>query len=155
MNGQSRTFVKQVQQDLLALSDADLYRTIHQWVDGKNISGQYPAVAEDTLCALGYIRVAAETSLSIDEPGATDEMPVIWQPPSPATLRTLLTDMDVNLFAQHVIALAYRSLHSVYPEWYEGLTFNAHLANYLRQIRVSWHPRPVDITTTRNPYPGR
>ena len=73
MNGQSRTFVKQVQQDLLALSDLDLYRTIHQWV-GKNTSGQYPDVAEDTLRTLGYTLVAAKAPLSIDESASVQEM---------------------------------------------------------------------------------
>jgi hypothetical protein len=42
--------------------------------------------------------------------------------------------MDVNMFARHVIPLAFQSLHTIYPEWYEGLTFNAHLANYLRRM---------------------
>jgi len=32
MNGQSRTFVKQVKLDLLALSDADLFQIIQQGV---------------------------------------------------------------------------------------------------------------------------
>jgi len=158
MNGQSRTFVKQVQVDLLALSDSDLYRTIHQWVDGKNTHGHYPGVAEDTLHALGYTCLLAETEmlspLSIDESEAADELPAAWQPPSPAELRTIITGMDVNAFAQHVITLAYRSLHSEYPDWYEGLTFNAHLANYLRQIRIHWPPRPVDIAT-RSANPTR
>lgn len=154
MNGQSRTFVKQVQQDLLALSDTDLYHTIHQWV-GNSTSGQYPDVAEDTLRILGYTQVAAKIPLSIDESETAQEMSAIWQSPSPTDLRTLLTSMDVNLFAQHVIVLAYRSLHPIYPEWYDGLTFNAHLANYLRQIRTHWPSRPVDIATTRSPYPTR
>jgi len=98
MNGQSRTFVKQVQQDLLALSDTDLYHTILQWV-GQSTSGQYPDVAEDTLRILGYTRVAAKTSLSIDESETAQEMSATWQSPSPGDLRTLLTGMDVNLFA--------------------------------------------------------
>ncbi len=156
MNGQSRTFVKQVQVDLLALSDTDLNRTIHQWVDGKNTEGDYPGVAEDTLRALGYTRVLlageTRTSLPIDDPEAAQEMSVSWQPPTSTELRALLSAMDVNLFAQHVIALAYTSLHAMYPEWYDGLTFNAHLANYLRQIRTNWPSRPVDIATTRNSY---
>ena len=159
MNGQSRTFVKQVQVDLLALSDIDLNSIIHQWVDGKDTYARYPGVAEDTLRALGYMPVSSETEIlspiPIDDPETIHEMTAIWQPPPPTVLRALLTDMDVNLFAQHVIALAYRSLHSVYPEWYEGLTFNAHLANYLRQIRTSWPSRPVDIATIRSPYPAR
>jgi hypothetical protein len=159
MNSQSRTFVKQVQMDLLALSDTDLNRTIHQWVDGKNTYGQYPGVPEDTLRALGYTRVLAESETGshppIDDPEAAQEMSLPWQPPSSTELRALLTAMDVNLFAQHVITLAYKSLHATYPEWYDGLTFNAHLANYLRQIRTPWPPRPIDIATTRSPYHAR
>jgi len=34
-----------------------------------------------------------------------------------------------------VITFAYPSLHPTHPEWYDGVTFNAHLANYLRRIR--------------------
>ena len=33
MNGQSRTFVKQVKLDLLALCDFDLSQIIQQWVE--------------------------------------------------------------------------------------------------------------------------
>jgi hypothetical protein len=157
MNSQSRIFVKQVQVDLLALSDTELNRTIHQWVDGEDTYGQYAGVPEDTLRALGYIRVPDESEsgshLSIDGSEAAQEMPVVWQPPSPDELRALLTAMDVNVFARHVIALAYQSLHAQYPEWYDGLTFNAHLANYLRQMHLP--SRPVDIATTRNPHPTR
>lgn len=149
MNSQSRTFVRQVQVDLLALSDTDLYHIIHRWVNEQNTSGQFPDLAEDTLYVLGYTRVVAETPLSTGESEAADELPATWQAPSPAHLRTLLVDMDVNLFAQHVITLAYRSLHTIYPEWYDGLTFNAHLANYLRQLRTPSHH--VDIATIRNP----
>ena len=43
--------------------------------------------------------------------------------------------MDVSAFARHVIAFAYHSLHPTLPEWYDGVTFNAHLANYLRRGR--------------------
>src|SRR5438552_17546539 len=57
MNGQSRAFAKQVQVDLLALSDTDLVHTIHQWVDGRNPSGLYLDVPEDTRFALGYTHV--------------------------------------------------------------------------------------------------
>jgi len=159
MNSQSRTFVKQVQVDLLALSDTELNHIIHQWVDGKNPYGQYPDVPEDTLYALGYTRMLVESETGfyppIDDPEAAQEMSEPWQPPSSTELRTLLTTMDVNMFAQHVITLAYKSLHAIYPEWYDGLTFNAHLANYLRQIRTPWPPRPIDIATTRNPYHAR
>ena len=53
----------------------------------------------------------------------------------PQRLRALLTAMDVSAFARHVIAFAYHSLHPTHPEWYDGVTFNAHLANYLRRRR--------------------
>lgn len=159
MNSQSRTFVKQVQVDLLALSDTELNRTIHQWVDGKNTYGHYPDVPEDTLYALGYTHVLGESETSfyppIDDPDAAQETPVPWQPPSSAELRALLTTMDVNVFAQHVITLAYKSLHTTYPEWFDGLTFNAHLANYLRRLRAPRHPHPADSATTRNSYHAR
>ena len=156
MNGQSRTFVKQVQVDLLALSDADLFHTIHQWMDGRNTSGLSFDVPEDTRFALGYTHIPAETEalphLPFDVSGTEGEVSAPWQAPSPDHLRALIAAMDANLFAQHVITLAFRSLHAIYPEWYEGLTFNAHLANCLRQLRVTWPPRPVDIATTRSPY---
>ena len=53
--------------------------------------------------------------------------------------------MDEQQFAQYVITLAFQSLHPIYPEWYDGLTFNAHLANYLRQINTK--RRTVDLKT--------
>lgn len=140
MNSQSRAFVKQVQVDLLALCDADLFHTIQQWVDGRNPSGLSPDVPEDTRLALGYTRVLTGTEnlphLQSDLPGAASEGAALWHAPSPHYLRTLLTAMDVKLFAQHVIPLAFQSLHTIYPEWYDGMTFNAHLANHLRQMRM-------------------
>ena len=140
MNGQSRTFVKQVQVDLLALSDADLFSIIHHWVARKNSPGSYLDVPEDTLFALGYIH-DLETEplphLHCDIPEAESHVSGAWHAPSPHELRTLLAAMDVNLFAQHVITLAFKSLHSTYPEWFDGLTFNAHLANYLRQMSTA------------------
>ncbi len=138
MNAQSRAFAKQVQVDLLALSDADLSLTIQQWMNGGNPSGLPLDIPEDTLFALGYTYVLAEAEtlprLRCDVPAAGSEGSALWRAPSPHHLRTLLTAMDVNQFAQHVIAIAYQSLHTTYPEWYEGLTFNAHLANHLRQM---------------------
>src|SRR5947207_854014 len=138
MNSQSRNFVKQVQVDLLALCDDDLFHTIHQWVDGRNPSGLSLDVPEDTRFALGYTHVIAETEtlspLPGGEPGAESEGFSSWHAPSPPQLRTLITAMDVHMFAQYVIPLAFQSLHTIYPEWYDGVTFNAHLANYLRQI---------------------
>ena len=138
MNGQSRTFVKQVKLDSLALSDIDLSNIIRQWVDGRNLPGISLDVPEDTRFALGYTHVPTETEplpyVGFDVPGAETERPASWQAPSPHHLRTLLTAMNEEQFAQHVIILAFKSLHPIYPEWHEGLTFNAHLANYLRQL---------------------
>jgi hypothetical protein len=138
MNGQSRTFVKQVKLDLLALSDADLSYTIQQWVAGRNLPGISVDVPEDTHLALGYMRLPTQTEplpyLGFDVPGAESEGAASWHAPSPHQLRTLLSAMNEELFAQHVIALAFQSLHPIFPEWHEGLTFNAHLANYLRQL---------------------
>lgn len=140
MNGQSRNFAKQVQVDLLALSDADLFHTIHQWVEGRNLAGVSLKIPEDTLLALGYTHGLAETETlphsHYNVPGEESERSAPWLAPSPQHLRTLLSAMDVNMFTQHVITLAFQSLHKTHPEWYEGLTFNAHLANYLRQMRI-------------------
>ncbi|SRR6266516_5912625 len=139
MNGQSRSFVKQVQMDLLALCDADLFHTVHQWIDGSDASEVSLGVPEDTRFALGYTRILTEAKpLShhhSDVPGAESEGSVQWHAPSSHHLRSLLTAMDVHLFAQHVITFAFKSLHTTYPEWFEGVTFNAHLANYLRRMR--------------------
>jgi hypothetical protein len=150
MNGQSRTFVKQVKLDLLALSDADLSYTIQQWVDGRNLPGISLNVPEDTRLALGYTHVPTETEtlpyMGFDVPGAETEGSASWQAPSPHHLRTLLTAMNEELFAQHVITFAFQSLHPIYPEWHEGLTFNAHLANYLRQL----NKKRRSMTTKQN-----
>lgn len=139
MSNQSRSFVKQVQVDLLALSDADLFHTVHQWIEMSSSSGLSLDVLEDIRSALGYTRALAETKtrshLLYEMPATDNEPPGQWLAPSPHHLRTLLTAMDVNLFAQYVITLAFQSLHTTYPEWYDGGTFNAHLANYLRHIK--------------------
>ncbi|MDQ6643088.1 MAG: hypothetical protein M3Y76_01385, partial [Chloroflexota bacterium] len=50
MNRQTRTFARQVQVDLLGLSDADLFQTVHFWVN-RGLSND---VSEETLFALGY-----------------------------------------------------------------------------------------------------
>ena len=140
MNGQSRSFVKQVQLDLVALSDADLFNVVHWWIDGSHSSEGTLAVPEETRLALGY-RVASQDDglpahQRADAPGADREGPAQWRAPSPQQMRALLTAMDVSAFARHVIAFAYQSLHPAHPEWYDGVTFNAHLANYLRRMRV-------------------
>ena len=140
MNGQSRTFVKQVKLDLLALSDADLFQIIQHWVEGSNLSGQPQDKTEKIWLALGYTRNLSDTEdlpeLNIEMSGSESEEPVSWIAPDPQLLRTLITAMDEQQFAQYVITIAFQSLHPIYPEWYDGLTFNAHLANYLRQINT-------------------
>ena len=140
MNGQSRTFVKQVKLDLLALCDSDLSQIIRQWVERSNLTEKSPDKAEEIWFALGYTRILDDTEalsqLGFDIPVSEIEKPVSWDAPDPQHLRTLLTAMDEQQFAQYVITIAFQTLHPIYPEWYDGLTFNAHLANYLRQINM-------------------
>jgi hypothetical protein len=140
MNGQSRTFVKQVKLDLIALSDADLFQIIRQWVEGSNLTEKPFDRAEEIWLALGYTPVFSDTEdllqLNFDLSGTKIEEPSSWNAPDPQHLRTLIATMDEQQFAQNVITLAFQTLHPVYPEWYDGLTFNAHLANYLRQYNV-------------------
>ena len=137
MNGQSRSFVKQVQVDLLALGDVELFNVVQQWIDGSHFSEGAFGVPEETRLALGYIPALPDARspahLQAETPGADRDWPTQWQAPTPQRLRTLLTAMDVSAFARHVIAFAYHSLHPTHPEWYDGVTFNAHLANYLRR----------------------
>ena len=139
MNGQSRSFVKQVQVDLLALGDVDLCNVVQQWIDGSLSSEGAFDVPEETRLALGYVpalpEARAPANQCADAPGADRDWPTQWQAPTPQRLRALLTAMDVAAFARHVIAFAYHSLHPTHPEWYDGVTFNAHLANYLRRKR--------------------
>lgn len=134
-NNQSRNFSKQVQIDLLALSDTDLSIVIRQWMGGENSSSTSQEITVETYTALGYI------------PITEDDIVIQWQAPSIDQLRALLTAMDVSLFTQQVIPLAFQFLHPTYPEWYEGVTFNAHLANYLRQTRVGVPVKRADIKT--------
>jgi hypothetical protein len=142
MRYQTQTFVKQVQVDLLALSDDDLLHTIEQWRTGKEPSGVPHDPQEETWFALGYRRVSHPTEAEL-------EVREYWLVPSPSHLRKLLTEMDVKQFTHHVIALAFRSLHATYPEWGDGSTFNAHFANYLRQIRAP--QRRNDLRTKKVP----
>jgi len=140
MNSQSRSFAKQVQVDLLALNDSDLFHIIHQWVEEISSSG-LSSVPEEVRSALGYTRVLTEPRtlpyLSCNTPETIKEEHEQWLAPSPHDLRTLITAMDVNMFTHYVISLAFQSLHVTYPQWYEGVTFNAHLANYLRLMKKS------------------
>lgn len=130
LNRQTRTFAKQVQIDLLALSDEDLFRTVHFWVN----RGRSGSETEHTLYALGYTRAESDTHAyvlsALTESELAGEMQ--WLAPAPHQLRERLTDMNVQVFVQHILPLAFQSLHSRHPEWDEGATFNAHLANHLR-----------------------
>lgn len=138
MNSQSRSFVKQVQIDLLALDDADLSHTVQQWIDENASSAVSLKVPEETYLALGYTYVLAEAKLLTPgqcESKSEDEGSEQWYAPSAHHLRTLLSAMDANLFARHIITFAFEVLHPLYPEWHEGVVFNAHLANYLRRIK--------------------
>ena len=126
---QTRTFAKQVQVDLLGLADTDLFQTIQLWTG----EGQAGYVSQEAYTALGYTRSRDADSYSISML-STDEgaEKVQWLAPAPQQLRGLLLDMPMPLFVQHVLPLAYESLHILHPDWGEGATFNAHLANHLR-----------------------
>ena len=140
MNGQSRTFVKQVKLDLLALSDADLFHIIQHWVEGSNLSEQPLDKAEKIWLALGYTHELSDTEdlseLNVNMLVTEIEEPVSWIAPDPELLRTLIDAIDEQQFAQYVITIEFQSVHPLFPEGYDGLTFNAHLANYLRQINT-------------------
>lgn len=135
MKTQNQIFARQVHGDLLALSDADLCRMIQQWIDGEPAE-PHGEVAEETRSALGY-RLVSNDHLSwslspLPESGSVGGNQ--WLAPTPSQLRVMLAEMDVKLFLQHILPLAFQSLHSMYPEWGEGVTFNAHLANHLRWV---------------------
>lgn len=135
MKTQIQIFAKQVQDDLLALSDADLFRMIQQWIDGEPAEPHWDA-AEDTRSALGYTLISID-QLSCSLSTLPESGSVVgnqWLAPTPSQLRVLLAEMDVKLFLQHILPLAFQSLHPIYPEWGEEVTFNAHLANHLRWV---------------------
>lgn len=136
MNKQAQVFARQVQLDLLALSDTDLFHIVHVWVNRES-SGLYADVSSETRLALGYTLIGGEPQTFSHDISSESEFEVEkqWLAPPLPKLRELLTDMDVKFFVQYVLPLAFQSLHVLHPEWDEGSTFNAHLANYLRQIR--------------------
>ena len=138
MNKQAQVFARQVQLDLLAIPDAALFQMIHLWVYGASsgLSGSSAGVLAETRLALGYTLKSSGVGTTASDPltentSAAEEQ---WLAPSLPELRQLLTDMDVKFFVQHVLPLAFQSLHALHPEWDEGATFNAHLANHLRLI---------------------
>lgn len=149
MRYSAQSFVKQVQVDLLALSDDDLLHTIDQWGSGNELSGFSSDAQEAAWFALGYRRISTEAE-NLSYPSEVEpETCEHWIAPSPSHLRKLLIEMDVKQFTQHVIGLAFHSLHAAHPEWGDGSTFNAHLANHLRQISTP-PPRRRDDLRTKN-----
>lgn len=137
---QIRIFARQVQVDLLALSNRDLFQMVHLWVGQEHLS---PAseVSAEARSALGYMLWRGEASTlfstALNNNGMEYERgeDVQWLAPSPQHLRSLLEKMDVQSFAELVLPLAFNALHATHPEWGEAGTFHAHLANYLRRIR--------------------
>ena len=133
---QARIFARQVQVDLLALSNSDLFQMVHLWVSGKHISPSSEA-SEEVRSALGYTLWIRESSTLSNNnvTGYEGDVDVQWLAPAPQHLRSLLEKMDIQSFAGSVLPLAFEALHSTHPEWGEAGTFHAHLANYLRRVR--------------------
>lgn len=130
---QARLFARQVYVDLLALSDRDLSQTLHGWVNGEP-SGSAPTVSEETLSTLGYtFRYDITPPTASLDPGDNIAKEILT--PSAKRLRETLETMDIKSFVETVLPLAFQALHLAHPEWSEGETFHAHLANHLRWIR--------------------
>src|SRR5215469_3441054 len=123
MNGQSRTFIKQVKLDLLALTDLDLFQIIQRWVVGSNLSAQPVDETEKIWYALGYTRVLLDNEHYLQPdaniPISEVEKSISWIAPDPQHLRTSIAAMDEQQFAQYVISIAFQSFHPFYPEWYD------------------------------------
>lgn len=133
MHRQDHIFARQVQVDLLALTDVDLFQAVHGWVNGEASEPPYEAPEEARL-ALGYTRSEDELPTLSPDSLSSSAGVVGWLAPAPQQLRELLVAMDVKSFVQYVLPLAFQALHMSHPEWSEGATFNAHLANHLRWI---------------------
>ena len=133
---QARSFVKQVQVDLLALSDRDLFRIVHLWV-----SRDSSQVQAEALSALGYTLSRGEclTVLNNNQEEYEGNANADWLAPAPHHLRNLIAQMDLKSFAAVVLPLAFSALHSLHPEWGEAEIFHAHLADYLRRVRRESH----------------
>jgi hypothetical protein len=58
---QARIFARQVQVDLLAFSDSDLFQIVHLWVSREALSSSFEGY-EDVLSALGYTLWKEESS---------------------------------------------------------------------------------------------
>lgn len=129
LNNLSRSFIKLVQHDLLELTDAGLFRLLHQWIESAAlVEGSSYEALNDTRMELGYTLVRTDFFTEAELPGRGQ-----WAPPLPLHLRVRLTDMDVDRMLRYVIPVAFQSLHTEHPEWGDGMIFYAHLANYVRQ----------------------
>jgi hypothetical protein len=154
MNKQTRAFAKQVHVDLLTLSDIDLFQTVHLWVNGQS-SGPVYNVSKEAQSALGYtLRVGEPYVLSFDILSGNElEAGIQWLAPAPLQLRELLMEMKLEVFIEHVLPLAFQSLHVMHPEWGEGATFNAHLANHLRSIGMRQREMTRELGTSQSCFP--
>lgn len=149
-----QSFVKQVRVDLLALSDDDLLSIIEQWGPGREGAALSHDAREETWFALGFQRLATGSELPSSHCSPSEAEPEVgerWLAPSPAHLRRLLTEMDGKQLMHFVIAPAFQSFHALHPEWGDGSTFNAHLANYLRQRRTPPPQRSDELRTKTVP----
>ena len=138
---QARIFARQVQVDLLAFSDSDLFQIVHLWVSREALSSSFEAY-EEVLSALGYTLWREESSTVLSNITGTEDEGRAggqWLVPAPHHLRNLLEKMDIQNFASLVLPLAFEALHSTHPEWGEEGTFHAHLANYLRRMHKEQH----------------
>jgi hypothetical protein len=133
---QTRIFARQVKEDLLALSDADLLQVVLLWVNEERHGLSGVEGGEAVLSALGFTRRSEEFTLLSPGPLARNapEAETPWITPSSQSLRGLLGAMDMALFVQSVLPLAFQALSGTYSAWGEGATFNAHLANHLRLL---------------------
>jgi hypothetical protein len=133
---QARIFAKQVQVDLLALSDCDLFQIVHLWISREPLASSSQAQAA-ARSALGYTPGSGECLTFLKNNGAEYEerANTHWFAPAPHHLRNLLEQMNLQSFVAIVLPLAFNALHSLHPEWGEEGTFHAHLADYLRRVR--------------------
>lgn len=131
----TQIFAKQVKEDLLALSDADLLLVVLLWVNEERY-GPSGAAGEAILSALGFTRRGEEFALFSPDTLSRNmpEAEIPWITPSSQRLRGLLGAMDMALFVQSVLPLAFQALGGMHRAWGEGATFNAHLANHLRLL---------------------
>lgn len=137
---QARIFARQVQVDLLAFSDDDLFQIVHLWVSREPLSSSFEGY-EEVLSALGYTLWREKSPAVLHNSGTEDEgrADAQWLVPAPHHLRNLLEKMDIKSFAALVLPLAFEAFHSTHPEWGEEGTFHAHLANHLRRMHREQH----------------